>query len=139
MSDPYTDEYDRLVGEYQQQYRRLADTQRRLREIACTVTAPRRVVSVTVGHGGVVTEVAFPTSAYKRMTPTELAAVVLETITAAREQATAEAATVLAPSMPAGVDAQALLSGSVDLQSMLPETPDVSDATRDLLSRMRRG
>lgn len=134
MSNPHSEDYERLLAEYQGHYARIAETQRRLREICCTATAPRQVVAITVGHGGVVTEVAFPTGAYKRMPPLELSAAVLETITAARDLALSEAAEILAPSMPAGVNAHALLSGSMDLQSMLPKTPDISDATRDVLS-----
>jgi hypothetical protein len=136
MSDPYAAEYERLYADYQQRYQRIVETQRRLREISCTATSPRKSVSVTVGHGGVVTDVSFPTSAYKQLPPAELASVVLETITAARELATAEAATIVAPSVPEGVNVHALLSGSMDLQSLLPKDPDVSDATREMMTRM---
>lgn len=98
------------------------------------MTAPRQVVAVTAGHGGVVKDIKFPTGAFKRMTPGELAAVLVKAIGDAQQQATREAAAVVAPTLPAGVDAEKLFSGGLDLQSALsPEPPPLQDITRDLL------
>ncbi|MFB9909028.1 YbaB/EbfC family nucleoid-associated protein [Allokutzneria oryzae] len=134
MSTSYTEQVEHLMAQYREQYEALQRTQRRLREISCTVTAPRQTVSVTAGHGGVITDVKFPTGAYKRMAPAELAAAVLSTITEAQDKAAAEAAEAVAPSLPPGVDARKLFTGDVDLQSLLSPEPQLNDAVRDVMN-----
>lgn len=134
MSYPQSEQIEQLKSQYEQQFAELRETQRRLSELSCTVTAPRRVVAVTVGHGGVVKDVKFPSGAYKRMTPAELESAVLKTITDAQQQVADEAADVIAPTLPAGVDARKLFSGDVDLQSLLPPTPELRPTTRDVMN-----
>ena len=133
MSTSNAEQFEQLVAQYREQHATLRESQRRLAEIACTATAPRRTVAVTAGHGGVIKDIKFPTGAYKRMAPAELAAAVLGAITEAQEQATAEAAVVMAPSLPAGVDAAELFSGRADLRSLLPSVPQLSDVVRDVM------
>ncbi|MGI5499182.1 YbaB/EbfC family nucleoid-associated protein [Lentzea sp. CA-135723] len=110
------------MSRYREQFAELRETQRRLREISCTATSSRQVVSVTVGHGGVVRDVKFPSSAYKRLTPAELSAAVVKTITDAQQQAAREAAAVVAPTLPEGVDAEQMFTGDLDLQRVLRAT-----------------
>ncbi|MFI9005942.1 YbaB/EbfC family nucleoid-associated protein [Actinosynnema sp. NPDC053489] len=134
MTNPHSEQIEHLMAQYRRQFAELQETQRRLREISCTVTAPRQVVAVTAGHGGVVKDIKFPTGAFKRMTPGELASVLVKAIGDAQQQATREAAAVVAPTLPPGVDAEKLFSGGVDLQSALtPEPPPLQDITRDLM------
>ncbi|SDM81315.1 YbaB/EbfC family nucleoid-associated protein [Allokutzneria albata] len=133
MSASHTEQFEHLIARYREQYEALRETQQRLREISCTATAPRQAVSVTAGHGGVIKDVKFPTGAYKRMAPNELAAAVLGAITEAQNLATAEAAEAVAPSLPEGVDARRLFAGEVDLQTLLAPEPHLSDTVRDVL------
>ncbi|HKT00217.1 MAG TPA: YbaB/EbfC family nucleoid-associated protein [Rugosimonospora sp.] len=130
--------YEDRLAEYREHVARLGETQRRLSEIACTATAPRQAVSVTVGHGGVVTAISFPTGMYKRMAPVELATALMNTINEARDMALDEAGEILAPSLPPGLSARAMLTGQVDLRSMLPDTPHMSDQTREVLAARDR-
>jgi hypothetical protein len=130
--------YDDYLAQYREQVARLGETQRRLGEIACTAVAPRQAVSVTVGHGGVVTAISFPTGAYKRMAPKELAAVLMDTVHAAREMAIDEAGEILAPSLPPGLNARAMLTGQVDLPSLLPTNPGMSEQSREILAARDR-
>jgi hypothetical protein len=85
------------------------------------------VVSVTVGRAGEVTDLKFPTNAYKNMTATELASVILKTIEDARDQALAQSAELLAPMLPAGLDAQAVVRGTADLTTVFGEEPRMRD------------
>lgn len=125
--------YEDLLRLYQEQRSALATTQRLLAEISCTATAPRQVVAVTAGNAGGILDVRFPTGVYKRMAPRELAAVVLRTVRDAQDLAAGEAAQLLAPTLPTGVDVGRLLRGELDLQSLLPERPQLQDETRDQL------
>lgn len=134
MSSPHSDQIEELRTEFRRQFAELQDTQRRLGELSCTVTAPRQVVSVTVGHGGVVKDVKFPTGAYKRMAPTELAAALLKTITDAQQQIAGQAAEVIAPTLPPGLDARKLFSGDIDLQSVLAPMVEQREAVRGTMN-----
>ncbi|XVS67709.1 YbaB/EbfC family nucleoid-associated protein [Actinosynnema sp. CA-299493] len=123
MSTPHTEQLDQLLAQFQEQQRALVETQRKLREIRATATAPRNVVAVTVGHGGLVIDVKFPTAAYKRMPPAELSAALVSTITEAQRKAATEAAELIAPQLPPGMDAKAMFSGEMDLESfVMPES-----------------
>ncbi|WP_165777680.1 YbaB/EbfC family nucleoid-associated protein [Amycolatopsis antarctica] len=135
MSAPNTEELEQLLAQYRRQYEGIQETQRSLKEISCTVTSPRRTVSVTAKHGGLISDVSFPTSAYKRMAPKELAAAITETIEKAQSEAAGEAADLLAPSMPEGVDVHKLFRGEGDLQSLMPQSPRGSSTLDELLNR----
>lgn len=127
------DETKQLMQTYRQQWGKLQDVQAKMRELSCSATAPRRVVSVTVGYGGVVSDITFPTSAYKRMAPAELAGVILSTMQEAQEQARSEMADLVSPGFPSRLDVKALMKGDVDLQSLLPETPRPTKEVRDIM------
>ena len=118
MPSSHTEQLDQLLTQFQQQQRAMVEIQQRLREIRVTVTAPRRVVSVTVGHGGHVTDVKLPTAAYKKMPPVELAGVLTETIANAQRKAADEAAALMAPHMPPGLDAKAMFAGELDIEAL---------------------
>jgi hypothetical protein len=83
------------------------------------VTSPRQVVTATVGPHGEVIGLAFPTSAYKRMAPAELATVIIKTIQEAREKSLSQSADLLRPMLPKGFSAEDMLSGKADVQAML--------------------
>lgn len=99
------------------------DVRRRMGEISCTATSPRRVVSVTVGRGGQVTALTFPTNAYRRLSPIELSKIIMATIGDARELALGEAAAIMAPMLPPGFDAAAMVRGDADFERLLPADP----------------
>ncbi|MFI5735650.1 YbaB/EbfC family nucleoid-associated protein [Kribbella sp. NPDC051587] len=131
MAAQQSDEIGFLEEQYRAQFAALHETQRRLREISCTASAPRQTVVVTAGHGGVVQEIKFPNGAYKRMTPIELASAVLKTIADAQQQATRAAADVMAPSLPPGVDAQKLFAGEVDITTLMSREPPSAASRED--------
>ena len=65
----FTTRIESLFQEYERQRSSLGEMQQKMRAISATATSQRREVAVTVGQNGVLTDVQFPTSAYKRMTP----------------------------------------------------------------------
>lgn len=129
-SSPHAERVEQLKEQLQQQLAELHETQQKLSEVSCTVTAPRQTVSVTVGYGGFVKDVKFPTGAYKRMAPSELASAVLKAIADAQSQVAAKSADVLAPSMPAGVDVHRLFRGEADLTSVVTAELDRHEERR---------
>ncbi|WP_306750423.1 YbaB/EbfC family nucleoid-associated protein [Saccharothrix yanglingensis] len=133
MPSSHTEQLDQLLTQFQEQQRAMVEIQRRLREIRVTATAPRKVVSVTVGHGGHVTDVKFPTAAYKKMPPAELAGVLVDTIADAQRKAADEAAALMAPQMPPGLDAKAMFSGELDVEAFTPPESGLPEPLRAVL------
>jgi DNA-binding protein YbaB len=130
MPSPYEELAGQAVAAYQKRLDDLVESRRKLAEVSATVVAPRQVVSVTVGGQGEITDVKFPAGAYKNMTPAELAEVILKTAKDAREQALSKSAKVLAPMLPDGFSADAILAGKADLTSMVPAEPRALDDLR---------
>ena len=133
MDYPHSEQLHQLMSQYRRQLAEVGETQRKLREISCTASAPRQAITVTVTHGGVVSDIKFPSGAYRRMAPAELASVLLKTLAEAQQLARRAAAEVVAPTLPPGMDAQKLFSGEVDLRSLLKPEPELQDVTRDLM------
>ncbi len=108
-----------------EKYREQLATFQRLRGevggIEATVTAPRQVVKVTVGAQGQLTELTFPTGAYRQLTPTELSSAVMTTIEAARAEVNRKTAELMAPTMPSGISAESVLTGKVDFRSLIQD------------------
>ncbi|SDT10258.1 YbaB/EbfC family nucleoid-associated protein [Actinoplanes derwentensis] len=129
------DRVERLFAEYERQRGAMADMQRRMSEISVTVTSPRREVSVTVGQNGVLTGIDFPSGAHKRLTTADLTRLVMAAYTEAKEKALDQAAELLAPSLPAGIDARGLVRGSTD--SLMPAQPRFPESVRELLMKGR--
>jgi DNA-binding protein YbaB len=129
----FGDRIERLFEEYQRQRDNLADMQRRMSEISASATSPRREVTVTVGQNGVLTDIQFSNGAYRRMTPTDLTAVVMATFNEAKEAAFEEATRILAPMVPDGVDAGAMVRGKAGVDAYMPAEPRMATSVREIL------
>lgn len=123
MSTGYEQQMEEALAQYQRRREELVAFQRDAAGIAVTVTAPRKVVSVTIGNGGIVKEIKFPTTAYKNLSGPELAKVLVTTIEDARSQALDKVADLLAPMLPPGLDPRQVVRGSADLDRVMPEDP----------------
>jgi DNA-binding protein YbaB len=119
MTSPYEETLNEALAAYKHQQEQLTETREKLSTVTNTVTSARQVVTATVGRHGEVLSLAFPSSAYKRMAPAELASVIVKTIQDARAKSLEVSAGLLAPMLPAGFSAEDMLNGKVDLQSML--------------------
>ena len=119
MTSPYEKTMNDALAAYQQQREQLTHAREKLNTVTNSVTSPRQVVTATVGRHGEVIGLAFPTSAYKRMAPAELASVIIKTIQEAREKSLSQSADLLKPMLPKGFSAEDMLSGKTDVQTML--------------------
>jgi DNA-binding protein YbaB len=129
----FNERIEHLFEEYQRQRDNLGDMQRQLSAISASATSPRREVTVTVGQNGVLTDIQFSNSAYRRMTPADLTAVVMATFAEAKEAALEEAARILAPMLPEGVDAGAMVRGKAGVDAYLPPEPRMATSVREIL------
>ncbi|WP_329138181.1 YbaB/EbfC family nucleoid-associated protein [Streptomyces sp. NBC_01476] len=121
----YDQEIEELMAEYRRQREKADTTRRRINESAGTATAPRKTVKVTVTARGEVTDIEFPTAAFRRMTPKELADVLKVTIAEARANALAKVDEhVTFSRLLKGLQPSALLTGSVELADLFPPEPE---------------
>ena len=136
MADYSERQLDQMLDDYQRRRSFLTDVHTRMKSLTGTATSPRREVSVTVQHTGAVVDITFSGTAYKRLPPRELTDLILKTMAAAIEKAVEQAAEVMSPIMPAGMDAKQLLAGKVGMETFLPSSgPRMADAVREQLDR----
>lgn len=129
----FSERVENLFEEYRKQRDELGVLTRRMNEIRATATSPRREVEVTVGRNGAVTNLRFPSGAYKRMTSNELAEVILATIASATSVAHDQTAQILSPLLPAGMNARDLVSGKLEPGVLMPEQPNLTNHLREQL------
>ncbi|MCY0960245.1 MULTISPECIES: YbaB/EbfC family nucleoid-associated protein [unclassified Streptomyces] len=139
MSSPYDQQIEDLLEQYRRQRAEAVETRQRINGTTSTATAPRQAVKITVGAQGEVTAIEFPTGAYRRMAPKELADVLLTTIRQARSEALEGVAAVLAEGLPPGVTVPDLLQGRVDPGTVLPEDPAMPDSVREYVDHGFQG
>lgn len=131
------DRIERFFEDYQRHRVELAEMQQKMRDLSATATPPRREVSITGGQNGVLTDVQFPSGAHKRLAPAELTAIILATYNNPKNSVWDQAAELLAPMLPEGLDAQALVRGSAGADAFLPAEPRMAASVRELLSGRR--
>ncbi|MGW0999549.1 YbaB/EbfC family nucleoid-associated protein [Streptomyces sp. NPDC002520] len=130
----YEQEIERLLADYRTQRGRIDENRRRINAMSATVTAPRKVVSVTVTARGEVTEIDFPTGAFRRMTPKELGEILRTAIADARAQALEQVDELVFGDLPFQLKPSAVLTGSADLGELLPAEPEPADEVREYLN-----
>jgi DNA-binding protein YbaB len=103
---------NRLIAEFGEAQRDFEVTQARIGQTSATTWSKNRVLSVTVGAAGDVTDVTFHSGAYRSMAPAELSALVLGTLRAARADVTAQVREAVAGCLPPGMTAERLFAGA---------------------------
>ncbi len=137
MTSPLHSKFEQAYAEFAKQQSGVSEFERKLAEASTTVTAKNRAVIVTVDGQGDLTELKFPTNAYRTMAPAELSSLLVETIKSAREQARESASELLHAHLPAGGLAFDMLDNPVDFDEILTEAvraagrmfPDAPQAT----------
>lgn len=124
MSSSVEDLFEKTLADYRQTRAGLKDLQERMAQMSSTATAPRNVVAVTVDTHGQITDVSFPSSAYKNMAPTELANIVCDTVRKAQTMAREQLAEMMEPMMPAGMSMRGKEPGKIDIDRLFPENPE---------------
>ncbi|WP_329530456.1 YbaB/EbfC family nucleoid-associated protein [Streptomyces sp. NBC_01450] len=139
MSTPYDQKIEELLAQYREQRDESAETRRRINEVSATVTAPRQAVKVTVGAQGQISAIEFPTGAYRRMAPKELADLLITTIQEARAKALEQVGEVVSTELPEGVTMSDLLQGRVQPAAVLTEEPAMPASVREYIDHGHSG
>lgn len=127
MSDSLKEMLSQALDGFNRKQAEFVSQQQKMNALSASATSPRQVVAVTVGARGELTDLKFPTSAYKRLPPAELASVILKTADEARSQLMKQSAELLAPTLPSGLSAEELVSGTVSLESILSARHGMND------------
>ncbi|ALO99331.1 hypothetical protein SHL15_8381 [Streptomyces hygroscopicus subsp. limoneus] len=129
----YEQEIEQLLADYRKEREEAEENRRRINAVTGTATSRRREVKVTVSARGEVAEIDFPTGAFRRMTPKELGELIRTTISEARAQALKQVDELPMGKLLFGLKPSALLTGDVDMDTILPNDPHTSDLVRDYL------
>jgi DNA-binding protein YbaB len=133
----FNEELDQLLEEYRKRRAEAGERQRKIQEISATAVAPRQTVKVTVGAQGEITALEFPTSAYKRMAPNELAEAILGAAREAKGKALEAYKELMTPMLPAGLNFLDLVQGKADLAAAIPAEPQMPDVVREYVEHGR--
>ena len=106
---PFDSELEALMAEYRKRRARTAELQRQIREISGTAVTPRQTVKVKVDAQGGLLALEFPTGAYKRMAPNELAEAVMGAVAEAKGKALEALGELMQPELPKGMNFADLL------------------------------
>lgn len=134
MPTDHRAQVEEMLAEYRRSRDRLASVQRELATIEETAASADRTVRVTVGSQGALSDVRLTDDAYRRHSPSELAALIVRLSGEAARAASERARAVLEPALPAGTDPAAVLDGRADLPPAEPDgasTPAAEEAVRD--------
>jgi DNA-binding protein YbaB len=113
------DDLDRLQRDYDQQMAQLTTMNQKMAELKVEVTSPNGVVSVAVGSRGELTSLRLHGDKHRNMPGTELAALILKTITAAQAKLQEQITTLMPSSLIPGMDLTAMTKPDFDWSTMM--------------------
>lgn len=128
---------ENALARYRELRKEAMNTQRQMLEISGTAVSKRQTVKISVNVTGEITSIEFPTGAYKRMTPTELAEAITTTAQAAKEKALEDLNELMEPKLTSGLSFKELIQGKADLLAGLPVDPPRNEAVADYIRRGR--
>jgi DNA-binding protein YbaB len=112
-----------LLGEYERLQGKLSAARAEMREITGQAHAADGSVTVRVNAQGVLTGLELDPKAYRRLSPSQLAAEILRLADEARADVTRRMSEIVAPFLPQGVDYAQLVGGETALSAVLPPQP----------------
>lgn len=114
---------EELLGDYEQLRRGVAAARERMRTMRGTAASTDGTIKVTVDPRGRLTGLDLDPRAYRRFSPSQLAAEIMRLAAVACDQVTGEMAEVMAPFLPDGISYADLMSGAVDPSAVTPQAP----------------
>jgi DNA-binding protein YbaB len=115
---------EELLADYRRSREHLAQAQQELASITGTARSEDGGVEVVVGAQGTMRNLVLADNVYQRQRPSQLAATILRLTAEAAAAASARAADVVAPVLPAGTDPEAIFAGRADLDPPPPVRDD---------------
>jgi DNA-binding protein YbaB len=128
---------EELLGDYEQLRRGVAAARERMRTMRGTAASTDRTIAVTVDSRGRLTGLELDPRAYRRFSPSQLAAEIMRLATQACDQVTGEMTEVMSPFLPDGISYADLLSGAADPSAVTPDAPLTNDTYDTWRARFR--
>ena len=129
---------EELLGDYEQLRRGVAAAREQMRTMHGAAATTDGTINVTVDSRGRLTGLELTPRAYRRFSPSQLAAEIIRLTGAACDQVTGQMAEVMAPFLPDGIAYPDLLSGSADASAVTPAAP-LTNETYDAWRARFRG
>lgn len=126
MGSPMGENIEELLGDYREQLRKATELTRSLQQISGTATSQRRTLKASVGSQGELTELEFIGDSYRELPPRELAALIMKTVAEARQEVMKQVTSMVAPTLPPGLDPEKLLGGKIDPAEILGDEPQAT-------------
>ncbi|WP_049570411.1 YbaB/EbfC family nucleoid-associated protein [Nonomuraea sp. SBT364] len=119
---------EQLVQEVNQQTEQLARMQEKMRDLSATARSKDGMVTVTVGPRGEVRTIEFDPRVYRKLSPSELSALIVEQIGRATSQVSGEMKELMHPFVP-DLPFEDLFGDGTSFESFLPGpgTPQPGD------------
>jgi YbaB/EbfC DNA-binding family len=122
------------MAELERQRNHLTQLHHSLSEVNGSALSKRRQVSVTVDARGDITELKFHGLAYRKLSPAELADIIVDTIRQAQQTARTTVLESLGDSLPADAEVADIVSGHYDWSAALEEALTLPQSLIDLIS-----
>jgi DNA-binding protein YbaB len=119
-----------LLGEYERLRRHAGAAQQRLRALTASARSSDGAVSVEVDSRSRLTGLEIDPKAYRRLSPSQLAAEIQRLYAEASADVTRRAGEVMAPFLPPGASYQRLVDGQADPTELFADRP-LTDETFD--------
>ncbi|MFI0444814.1 YbaB/EbfC family nucleoid-associated protein [Actinomadura sp. 6N118] len=116
MVEEFVDEFGRRLTE-------LRELHEQLEKNTTTASAERRMLSVTVGPQGELVALKFNDDGYRSLSSKELAEIIVTTVGKARTRALSKINDAIVPTLPAGLNWDALLKGGTNVIDAIPDDP----------------
>jgi len=127
---------EQLLGEYERVRDNASAVQEKLRSARGEAQSKDGTVKVTVGPRGDLLDLRIEPRAYRRLSPSELAAEILDLAGRATRDAQGQVEEVMAPFLPEGVTYADAVSGQASPASWVPRGPLSPDTLDDWLARI---
>jgi hypothetical protein len=132
-------ELERLLGEYEQLRRNVDQVRQHLRTLTASASSTDGTVTVRVGPNGRLTSIELTDRAYRRFSPSQLAAELTRLYGIASKDVMGQAGAAMAPFLPAHVDYEALVNGDADWRDLPPPVPSAVQSPEDWRGRFAEG
>lgn len=131
MTSPLANQVEKALAEFQKQKAAISELESSLNGTFSTATSKKRELAVTVNNQGAVTEIKFPTSAYRTMSGAELGELLVTTIASAREEAVRKTVAAFEAVMPSRLPMVDLFTGrTAPDQARLPLEDLIDEVVR---------
>ncbi len=114
---------DRLMTQYEKTTKHLSSVQEKVPTLRGEASSADGLVTVTVGARGNVVGLTISPRAFRRLSPTELAEMIVATAEQAGRAATSQMQELVAPFLPKDVKLEDLMSGNADFSQFAPKEP----------------